>query len=879
MIIVILLASAGLYAIMYFYGDQVKQTLLAQLNQRLAVEVSVEELDVDLFTNFPRGSLRLKGINSREKTSSAGKSLLKAGEIALLFNLMDIFRGEYTIERINLQDAFLNLSVQENGDVNYRILRKQGEAGKDITLDLRKVRFKNVVISYIHDPSQQEYLFRIDEGDLRGSFSSRVQEFDFSGLLFSSHIKSGRNVFLENRELSVLTEIAIDKDDGTIHIKQGIIRSEGIDFTVTGNISTDEDNKNLDLAIDVERSSIRSLMNIIPGQYLDPFNDIAIQGEVVIQAGIAGNFSGNHIPRIQVQFSLEDGSLLYKPGGLNLSSMNFSGDFTNGESASEKTYRLTVRDFSSTFEGGRIEGELDIQNFAQPRIHTRLIATAELEKLPEILRIDTIEQIGGTMELNLEFRNQLKNFRKFTIDDFISSQTSGSMKINGMSFKLKESPHVFSNFSGSFKFNNKDLKIDEFSGIVSGSDFDMTGYFRNILAFAFVPGEPIFINADFHSDHFNLDRILETGKGSGNKTTHLSFSPRVNYNLNIRIDEFTFRKFSSTDNVGQLIQNNKVLYVRNTRLNSMDGQVTIDGTIDGKKDNVYFIDCNAAFKDVNIEKLFRDFGNFGQQNITDAHLRGNVDASVQYASTLTPDLFVDQRSVYTLADVEIRDGELIRYEPLNKLAKYVREGELEHVRFSTLKNTIRIENEVVYIPTMDIQSSSLNLSLYGEHTFDNEINYHVQLLLSEIINRKEATEEDLGDNFVQDDGLGHTKVFLSMSGSADDPVVKYDTREVRDKIASDLKKEKNELKKAFRNEFGEEPGPDAPGQDIKGSGSGSGKDFTIEWEETKEARPKENQAVRTDPVKKEKAPVKKDFIIQWDEQKDTIDRWKDRDRK
>ena len=114
-----------------------------------------------------------------------------------------------------------------------------------------------------------------------------------------------------------------------------------------------------------------------------------------------------------------------------------------------------------------------------------------------------------------------------------------------------------------------------------------------------------------------------------------------------------------------------------------------------------------------------------------------------------------------------------------------------------MKNKIKIENEVIYIPQMDIETSSMNLNLYGNHTFSNDIDYHVQLLLSEIIARKAAIEEDLGDNFAEDDGLGRTRLFISMSGSADDPVIKYDTREVRNKISADLKKEKIELKKVF----------------------------------------------------------------------------------
>jgi hypothetical protein len=209
----------------------------------------------------------------------------------------------------------------------------------------------------------------------------------------------------------------------------------------------------------------------------------------------------------------------------------------------------------------------------------------------------------------------------------------------------------------------------------------------------------------------------------------------------------------------------------------------------------------------------------------------------------------------------------------------MREGELDHVKFSTLKNKIKIENEVVFIPQMDIESSSMNLSLYGEHTFDNEIDYHIQLLLSELISRKEIIEEDLGNNFVEDDGLGRTRLYLTMTGSAEDPVIKLDSREVRNKISADLKQEKRELRDLFREEFGLEKKNTQTGDDELSGNPEKNKQFLIEWEEMKESKETDKVMGKDSQAQKKEDPERKDFIIRWDESKDTIDREDSRDKK
>jgi hypothetical protein len=54
---------------------------------------------------------------------------------------------------------------------------------------------------------------------------------------------------------------------------------------------------------------------------------------------------------------------------------------------------------------------------------------------------------------------------------------------------------------------------------------------------------------------------------------------------------------------------------------------------------------------------------------------------------------------------------------------------------------------------------------------------------------------------VEDDGRGRTKVFVSLTGTVDDPIVKYDKKAMREKLANDMKAQKVELKQVLKQEF------------------------------------------------------------------------------
>jgi hypothetical protein len=105
---------------------------------------------------------------------------------------------------------------------------------------------------------------------------------------------------------------------------------------------------------------------------------------------------------------------------------------------------------------------------------------------------------------------------------------------------------------------------------------------------------------------------------------------------------------------------------------------------------------------------------------------------------------------------------------------------------------------------MEINSNAINIKLSGEHTFNNEIEYRLQVLLSDLLARNNRQnrnpQEQYGD--IIDDGLGRTTLFLLVSGNIDDPVFKYDRQGLREKLRDDFRHERNNLRDVFRSEFG-----------------------------------------------------------------------------
>jgi hypothetical protein len=216
--------------------------------------------------------------------------------------------------------------------------------------------------------------------------------------------------------------------------------------------------------------------------------------------------------------------------------------------------------------------------------------------------------------------------------------------------------------------------------------------------------------------------------------------------------------------------------------------------VDAKNNKAIDVMITAKLSGIHVDSAFYVFKNFNQDFIEDKHLKGQANADVMFELSLNEKLKLFPETLIADIRVVVKNGELNNFEPLQKLNKYLDDEGLSRLRFAELKNDIHVENKTVYIPQMEVRSNVTTLQISGTHTFDQQIDYRIITPLKS--KRKIDITEATG---AMEEQAGQLKLFLKITGTTDDYKVQYDTEAVRKKIASELKKEVQELKDAFKN--------------------------------------------------------------------------------
>lgn len=802
--LIVLTAAAGL-TLQYFFNGKVRDLFVRELNKQLAAEVNVADVRLSVFQDFPFASVRFTGVKVAGVSKMKSKEkLLSADLISLKFNIPDIFRNRFSVRYLSMSGANVNIHFFADGSDNFHILKpSSGKESEQFNLDIKRIEFFDTKFNYIDETSQQEARLNIHKLILKGSFRNESFKMTAAGNMLVDKFSSAGIVYLNNREFSLKTGIDVDTRKGYYSIRDGEIRIETLHLKAGGWVIDRDGRKEMDIAIASSNTSAGKVISLLPDNYRNRLADYNISGTGDVGLKIMGHFGAGHTPAISAHLVLNNGEVIHNKTRVGLENLSFSGSYLVG--ANGKGVNLNVRNLKAVLRNGTISGNISMSGLQSPFIKASISGTFDLADVKEFLNNDTITQLSGKASVSGVFSGQIADIGKPTASDFRNSLFTGTCNLNSVTIGLRGYNLPVTGLSGAFAFNNNDLLVSTLSGKFGNSDFRIKGSVGNLLARLFVKGEKLYVNGSLVSEKTNWDEIGASSEGSGEYNFGIPSDIEIG-NLKLDIRNFHFRKFDATNISADLAIHNGILTASDILLQSMQGTVTGKATINASNPSHSLLTCNADINRVNINKLFVEFGNFGNTDLVAENLDGRVTGNVLFSGLMYPNLEMDLESIKSHAELIVEDGRLVNYEPMEALSSFLRVEDLKDIRFETLTNQIDIANQIIYIPVMEIKSSALNLTLMGTHTFDNEINYHFSIALADLLAskfRKKNPGYNKQDEFgpVAEDNRGRTMVFVSMSGTVDEPVFNYDKKAVREKINTEMQSQRSELKQALNKEF------------------------------------------------------------------------------
>jgi hypothetical protein len=803
LIIVLSLVLSG-FLLVYFYEDAVKNYLLTEINKRLNAVVQVKEIKFSVFDAFPLASLEFKDVSIKDafpKKEQNQGVLFNAAHVYLSFDLMAVFNKKYTVKKISIRDGALNLKVDADGNDNYHFWKSNSDTAQtNFKFGLEVFTMKDLTLNYSNYFNRQFYHVLCNTSEFSSEFSQASFNLEARCDWFVQHLRVEDVELLEAKPLLFDFKIKVTDRLQYFECEQGALTLANLSFGLKGSLRTAGGYSIPDIYLEAKDMNIGTALSLLPASTLSRLKSYEAKGTGTFRSHIYGRMNKTTAPGLDVSFSIHKGELLPENKLAKLSQIELTGHYSNGRSHAEKTSLLVVDHFSALVNQQMLQARLRLDNFEDPYLKLSAEGKCKLADLAAFVRLDTLENLQGALSFKCIFEGRTKQISKAA---FAANkvQASGDLELQDVSFRFKHDSLLYKNLHGAFTLEENNLLVNSFSGAISGNDFQADGIFKNFVSYIFLPYQELSAEGRLTSTMIKLDDFISTRKTNKKDTAMASYFDKIHCKINLDIGALKFKRFSCNNLKGQVLIHDKVLRAQELKLLTMEGQVLLDGTLDASRNDSMLLACNAAISHLNVNQLFYQMEDFGQTVLQAKHLKGFVTAEMDFAAILSKEFNVNLDKIVVKGKLKIENGELLDFKPLLALSRFVKINELKRIQFSTLQNEILIRNQKILIPSMEIKSNALNLSIAGLHDFDNRVDYKLTLLLSDLLGKKvKEHNKEFGEE--EDDGLGKTKLYISMKGDMMDPKFAYDKAAVKQKIKADIKAEKETLKKMLKEEFG-----------------------------------------------------------------------------
>jgi AsmA-like C-terminal region len=759
-ILAVLLFIITAYVSLAWYINTHKQEVLAsitaELNENLSGTLEIGDMDPTFLKGFPRVALRLENVLLKDSLYAAhGKILLKAGYIDISLNTLALVRGAIEIKKVAIGHASINMYTDTMGYSNTSVFKKRTKEGEGSGSfpELRQMELEDVALTIDNRKMGKLFDLAIDELDSSIDYTSDgwKADADLNTIVHSMAFSTRKGSFIKDKRVEGKFDISYREKDSLIVLKKNRLVIGGEDFKVGARFKSG--GAAAGFSVNIENKSIlwRNAANLLSPNITGKLEMFDLKKPISVKCDIIGDLNAKGDPLIRVNAEVEDNTLDTPGGGVG--NCSFFGVFTNNH-VKEKGFNdansaIKLFNFKGDYSGIPIlMKKVFILDLEKPIAVGDFSSGFEMEKLSSIIDDDLLKFTKGTADVKLDFRADIVDFK------LSKPLVNGVVAIKDADVSYVPRKLDFKDVSVALDFTKDDLNISKIVLKSGKSIVNMEGSIKNFLNLYYTDPAKIVLTWNIYSPQLHLGEFMgflgsrqrttpivkKTNKGNMTEDLNLLFE-RSNVDMKLRVDKLYYDRFLATDARADVLLTDNGVVVKNAGLKHGGGSLLINGMLaQTGKVNQYSLD--AVISNVDINKFFYAFNNFGMETLGAQNLKGYVSSKANIKGSITSTGAMVPKSMYGTVTFTLKKGMLLNFGPLKNVGNFAFPNrDMENIEFYNLNGKLDVKGEKVTIHPMKINSSVINMDMEGTYSFGEGTQIYIDVPLRDPKRDKDITDE------------------------------------------------------------------------------------------------------------------------------------------
>lgn len=735
--IVLVVIVATLFAIPYFFKDQIKAKIADAINESVDAKVSFTDADLSLFRNFPNATVGIEKLIIINKAPFEGDTLVSLGQLNLKMSIKELFKGKdepLNIQGISSTNGLINIIFNKDGVGNFDIALKdkdktqKDDKSKPLSLKIQGYKIENFTFRYIDQGSKIKMV--IDSLDHEGTGDFTNSKLD---LTTKSTAKVSLDMdkinYMKNVKLTLDAVLGIDLEQSKYTFKENKALINQLPLEFDGFIQMVDAGQNYDLKFKTPTSSFTNFLGLIPSAYSSSLNGVKTTGDFTVSGFAKGQLTETTVPKFNVEIASNNASFQYPNLPKSVQNIVIDTKIINETGILNDTY-VNLDKLSFRIDQDVFNAKANIKNITvNPFVNAALKGTINLANLSKAYPIKMDKPLTGILKADVTTQFDMASVEK---SQYQNIKNAGTMSLSG--FKYTDENNKSMNISTALvEFNPSTINLKKFDATTGKSDLSVNGILENFYGFMFKKQE-LRGNFNMSSNQLAVDDFMTTGAPATKETAAkpaeaIKIPAFLNCTLNAKATTVLYDNLKLKDVSGRLIVKDEKATLENFKTAIFGGTIGLTGTV-STKTKVPTFDMNLGFNQVDIAQTFTQLDMMkkiapiagiinGKLNST-IKLNGNLDAK-----ELTPDLSSisgDLLGQLLSTTINSKNSTL-----LNALTSNIKFIDMSKVNLNDIKAALTFENGKVNVKPFDIKYQDIKITVGGTHGFDQTMNYNLKL--------------------------------------------------------------------------------------------------------------------------------------------------------
>lgn len=748
--------------VVFIYISVNKKSIIKEVTDGIAKKingnVSIGDVELSFFRTFPKVSVLLHNVLVTDTMFAQHKHpFFKANEVYAQLSIIKLIKKEFAVNGIRVERASLYLFTDSSGYSNGYLLKPKSKsiAGDDKKATQQKNQLRLVELNKLRITVDDRFKEKLYDGTI-DNLKVKLSDED-TALLFSCKanilvnrlaFKLSNGSFLKEKKFEGNFDFRLNKKLHQLQFDSINIKLAGHPFNITARFDLIKPNPQFSLRIHTRQILYDFGKSLLTSKIDTALSIVSLDKKLDADANIKGPLNGGD-PLIVVNWKVAHSNLITP--FLNFDNASFIGYYTDevvaGRPRRDPNSKINISNFSALWNDFEVSSNnIEILNLYKPLLTCDLTSNFSLPKLNELIVSNSIQLQSGNGSINVTYKGPLeKNNNANSFVNGIVSFKNGNVLYAPRNVELK-------NVNGLLELKNSDVLIKNLQCDVLNNRIIMDGEAKNLLTLINTEPNKAIINWNIYSPSLNLASFIyllkarsgvphNSSANTGNKIKKASASIDEVLNtgllhVNLKTPKLVYKKFEA-GNVNAdvtLLQNS--YEINNVSMNNAGGNIKLKGSLITNKNNYHQAKVNAVLENVDVNKIFIAFNNFGQTGINAANLEGKLTANVNAVVALDDEGKAYPNSIESNIFFSLKNGALINFAPVKKIQSFIfKNRDFDNIHFAELKDSLEIKGQEIKINRMEIQSSVLSMYVQGIYSMKGNTNMSIQIPFSNLKKR------------------------------------------------------------------------------------------------------------------------------------------------